>query len=355
MGVQKQQLKLGWYVDSQDHSNSCFLARVYRPHQQLLAWGIDSQVVGPATPTEALRQFDVIIFHRSADRLGEVAGRGIILGFDLADDLFRYRYAALPVDFLLTDSLPNTRFYQSPVTHYWPHGFPDLTAGGASGEDSTTRFVYCGAPENVHCLLGDPLEALEQVGARKPLSLRIITSLDRNDNAWLAGLPRIEPRNFKVEWVPFEQDTHESLMKECHVGFFPQYVDMDRWRKKSIYKPAHAASLGLPSVSTPTEEAMMNFLDGQSALLPDGPDEWVAAVELMTNAAERNRIRKNVIELYRLRFTIEMATQQLLGIVRLQTAQSRRLRFKGARRMSLRIYVLVDRILSALQKRFRRS
>lgn len=348
-------MKIGWVVGSEDHNNSCFLARVFRPHQQLLAWGMDSKVFGPGTPEHSLRECDALIFHRTVEQLDAMAGAGIVLGFDLADDLLRYAYAALPVDFILTDSLPNTRFYLSRNTYYWPHGFPDQTSSNVTGPGTETRFVFCGAPENVHCLVGAPLEALETVGASKPLSLRIITNLAKNDESWLAQLPQIEARTFRVEWLQFDQATHEALMKECHVGLFPQSLDKDRWRKKSIFKPTHAASLGLPSISSPTEEALMNFLHGQTALLPGSPGEWVKAVETMTVPAERARIRENAIRLYQLRFTVELATQQLLGIVRIQAARAKGRKFDGLRRLMLRCYVNAERALDAIERRMSRS
>lgn len=347
-------MKLGWVVGNEDHGNSCFLARVYRPHRQLLAWGIDSRIFGPDAAANSLRDCDVLIFHRTTRWLDAMAGAGPILGFDLADDLLRYAYAALPVDFILTDSLANTRFYLSRDTHYWPHGFPDQTAGGGGDPEPTTRFVYCGAPENVHALVGDPLEALDVVGQSRPLSLRIITDLRNNSESWLATLPQIEPRHIGIEWLQFEQSTHEALMKECHAGFFPQPLDKDRWRKKSIYKPAHAASLGLPSISSPTEEALMNFLDRQTALMPGSREDWVTAVETMTDPAARNRIRANAIELYRLRYTIEHATRQLLGIVRLQADRAAGGGFRRLRRFLLRSYVGAERVVNALEKRLNR-
>lgn len=347
-------MKIGWVVGTEDYNSSCFLVRVLRPHQQLLAWGIDSEILGPLSPEGSLRKCDVLIFHRTVERLNAMAGSNIVLGFDLADDLLRYAYAALPVDFILTDSLANTRFYLSRNTHYWPHGFPDQTTGDGGASDTTTRFVYCGAPENVHCLVGAPLDALESVGATRPLSLRIITNLRTNSESWLAGLPQIDPKHYTVEWLQFNQSTHEALMKECHVGFFPQSLDKERWQKKSIFKPTHAASLGLPSISSPTEEALMNFLDGQSALLPGSREQWVKAVETMTVPAERQRIRANAIDLYRLRFTVELATQQLLGIVRFQAGRSRGRKLNGIRRLLLRAYVHADYLLSAIEKRINR-
>jgi hypothetical protein len=353
-GRKENEVKIGWVVDSEDLNNSCFLARVFRPHQQLLAWGINSRIFGPGEPVHRWRGCDVLIFHRTVAQLDQLAGTDMLLGFDLADDLLRYAYAALPVDFILTDSLPNTRFYLSRNTHYWPHGFPDQTAGHASGPDTETRFVFCGAPENVHCLVGAPLEALETVGASKPISLRIITNLKMNKESWLAQLPKIESRSFRVEWLQFDQATHEALIKECHVGFFPQSMDKDRWRKKSIFKPTHAASLGLPSISSPTEEALMNFLHNQTALLPNSAGEWVKAVETMTLPAEQARIRENAIRLYQLRFTVEMATQQLLGTVRIQAARAKGRKFGGIRRFMLRCYVNAERALDAIEKRMRR-
>jgi hypothetical protein len=343
-------VKIGWVVGEEDHNSSCFLARVFRPHQQLLAWGMDSRLLGPAHSIAALRECNVLIFHRTTARLKEVAGSGITLGFDLADDLLAHQYAKLPVDFILTDSLPNTRFYLTRHTHYWPHGFPDQTTNTASA-DTATRFVYCGAPENVHCLLGAPLDALETIGATKPLVLRIITNLGHNKEAWLAKLPAIEPRNYRIEWLQFEQATHEQLMKQCDVGIFPQAIDKERWRKKSIYKPTHAASLGLPSISSPTEEASMNFLHGQTIMLPHSAQDWIDAVRTMADEAERGSIRRNVIALYQTRFTIEMATQQVLAIARYQCARKPQLRFKGLRSLLLRSFLFGERILDAVQKR----
>ncbi len=215
-------MKIGWMVGKEDHNNSCFLARVYRPHRQLLAWGVNSEIYGPGAPESSVSQCDVLVFHRTIDQLHVMAGTNIALGFDLADDLLRHAYARLPVDFILTDSLPNIRFYLSRNTHYWPHGFPDQTEGHASDMEAETRFVFCGAPENVHCLVGAPLEALEAVAATRPLSLRIITDLFRNDQSWLATLPQIEPRNFRVEWMQFEQASHEALMRNVTPDFFPR-------------------------------------------------------------------------------------------------------------------------------------
>ncbi len=97
----------------------------------------------------------------------------------------------------------------------------------------------------------------------------------------------------------------------------------------------------------------MNFLHNQTALLPHSAGEWISAVEAMTVPTVRARIRNNAIELFRLRYTIEHATQQFLGIIRLYVGQTRPLRFTGLRRLMLRAYVNGDSILNVLEKRSR--
>lgn len=344
-------MRIGWVMYKDVCNDSCSLARVLRPHEQLLKWGIDSHLFGPKAPTAELLKCDVLIFHRAPDRVREVAGRDIVLGYDLADDLLRHEYASLPIDFILTDSLPNARFYLSRHTHYWPHGFPDQSGAHQHRDSGVTKFVYCGAPENVHCLLGDPLNALETVGARHPLSLTIITNLDNNEEPWLAKLPKIEPRNYRLEWLPFSMESHERQMQQYDVGLFPQAIDKDRWRKKSVFKPTHAASLGLPSISSPTEEACMTFLHKQTALLPHTAEEWIEAVEMMVDPEQRRRVRQNAIDLHRLRFTVEVATQQVLAIARYHVQRARAQRFKSVRRTLLRSFLLAERILDAVQRR----
>jgi glycosyltransferase involved in cell wall biosynthesis len=344
-------MKLGWVVGRLDPQNSCTQARVIRPHEQLRAAGFDSRIYDADSPVEQLRECDVLLFHREPARIREVAGRGILLGFDLADDLFSRSYAALGVDFLTTDSLPNTRFYLSKHTHYWPHGFPDNTKRVLAPAADETRFVWCGAPENLHTLLGDPLAALEAVGQRRPVSLRIITNVDGHREKWLGNVPELHARNFRIEWCPFKQETHESLMIECDAGLFPQATHLDRWRKKSMYKPSHAASLGLPAISSPTEEVCMNFTHGVNALLPSNTAEWQEAVEAMSDVPERNRLRANVLELFRARFTLELSAQQILTIVRLELVSAREQRFRALRSLALRTYVAGERVLNAIQRR----
>lgn len=344
-------MKFGWVVNRLKTQDSCHLARVIRPHERMLALGVDSRILDADSPPERLRECDVLLFHRAPQRLREVRDLGIITGIDLADDLLAHSYPVLGVDFLVTDSLPNIRFYLSRNTYYWPHGFPDKTAGGADELPAKTRFVWCGNPENLSTLLGDPLAALEEVGARRDISLRIITNLERQTEKWLGDTPKIEPRNFRIEWLPFTQDTHEAHMKECDVGFFPQAMHLDRWRKKSMYKPSHAASLGLPSISSPTEEVGMNFTHGLNAMLPITSADWVTAVETLCDGDQRRRMRANVLELYRTRFTLDLATQQMLTIARLELARTRTLRFKRLRRWALTTYVCADRAINALQRR----
>jgi hypothetical protein len=144
-------------------------------------------------------------------------------------------------------------------------------------------------------------------------------------------------------------------MQQCDAGLFPQAMHLDRWRKKSMFKPSHAASLGLPAISSPTEEVSMNFTHGVNALLPQTPEEWIDAVRAMTDAATRARLRANVLELYRARFTMRLATQQLLAIARCELRRNREQRFKGLRRLSLGAYVMAQRVLNAAQRRFPRS
>lgn len=349
-------MKIGWAVGRIQLDHSCYLARVHGPHLKLLEMGVDSRVYAPEEPAEAMRDRDVVIFHRYLDKLPAASAMGLTLGFDLADDLLSSGYSRLPVDFILTDSLPNTRFYLSRQTFYWAHGFPDQTSSllGSSGDEGT-RFVYCGAPENAHCLTGPPLEALEAVGRTRPITLRIITDIRSNQETWVGGLPEIKARNFKVEWMQFEQHTHARLMQECDVGYFPQALDKPRWQKKSCFKPAHASSLGLPSISSPTEEVLMNFLDGHSALLPRDAAGWVQAVETMCNVQERARIRSNVVNLFHAHFTMDLITQQVLGIARLVHERRRSSRFRGLRRMMLNAYVQSDRILNAIERRLAAS
>ena len=346
-------MKFGFVVGRLDPNNSCFQARVIRPNDELRAMGVDSRILDENSPTDALRDCDVLVFHRAPWRVREVRGRGIVIGFDLADDLFASSYTRLGADFLITDSLPNARFYLSPNTYYWLHGFPDKT-GLEPAPAAETRFVWCGSPENLHTLVGAPLEALEEVGRTHPISLRIITNTRAHTEKWLGKLPRIEARNFRIEWLPFAQETHEALMQECDVGLFPQAMHLERWRKKSMYKPSHAASLGLPAICSPTEEVSMNFTHGSNALLPQDSADWVTAVRTMTDGAQRTRIRANVLELYRTRFTLRLAAQQMLTIARCELRRSREQRFRTLRRFSLRVYVMAEKLMDAVQRRLAR-
>lgn len=343
-------MKFGFVVPRLDPENSCHVARIVRPNDELRAMGIDSRILDDESPTEALRECDVLLFHRSPWRLREVRRRNIVTGLDLADDLLANGFARPPVDFLVTDSLPNTRFYLSPGTHYWLHGFPDKTAARPAPAP-LTRFVWCGAPENLHTLMGAPLDALDRVARERPLSLRIITNTDAHQEKWLGDIPKIEPRNFPVEWLPFKQATHEALMQECDVGLFPQAMHLERWRKKSMYKPSHAASLGLPSICSPTEEVSMNFTHGVNAYMPRSPEDWSTAVMNMTDAVEREKIRANVLELFRARFTMRLAAQQIETIARCELRRNQQRRFKGLRRISLRIYVTAERLMDRVQRR----
>jgi hypothetical protein len=346
-------MKFGFVVDRLDPENSCYVARVIRPNDEFRAMGIDSRILDENAPTAALRECDVLLFHRTRWRIREVAGRGILTGFDLADDLLASRHGTLGVDFLVTDSLPNTRFYLSPSTYYWLHGFPDKT-NVRPAPAAETRFVWCGAPENLHTLLGAPLAALEAIARERPLSLRIITNTRAHREKWLGNIPAIEPKNFRVDWLPFSQGTHEALMQECDVGLFPQAIHLDRWRKKSMYKPSHAASLGLPAICSPSEEVCMNFTHGVNAYMPQSAEEWLTAVRDMTDPAQRALIRENVLELFRARFTMRLAAQQMLTIARCELRRNRELRFKGLRRFSLKVYLTVERILNAVQRRLAR-
>lgn len=347
-------MKIGWVVGAENHDDSCFLARVYRPHLRLIELGHDSRIYVAATLNDEIDEREVVIFHRTRVGMDRPTLSGAVLGLDLSDDLFRYEYASMPLDFIMTDSLPNLRFYLGPNTHYWPHGFPDLAARATPSTSEETRFVYCGAPENVHCLLGPPLEALESVGCARPISLRIITDLRANREQWVGRLPQIAPRNYKLEWMQFEQGTHEALMQECDAGLFPQSIEKDRWRKKSIYKPTHAASLGLPCIASPTEEAMMNLLDQQTALIPRTDAEWRRAVEAMCDPGVRASLRKNTVDLFRLRFTVDLVVQQLLCIIELSQKRRRSRRLVRTRKLLLRAAVAAERLVSAVERRLAR-
>lgn len=346
-------MKFGFVVQKLKPEDSAWVARVIRPNEELRAMGVDSRILDDDSPKSALRECDALLFFRAPRRIREVAGTGIVTGIDLADDLLASDYPTLGVDFITTDSLPNTRFYLTPSTYYWLHGFPDQTGTVAAPAD-VTRFVWCGSPENLHTLLGAPLDALEEVARTRPLTLRVITNLKANTQSWLGEVPRIEPKNFQVEWLPFAQDTHEALMQQCDVGLFPQALQLDRWRKKSMYKPSHGASLGLPSICSPTEEVSMNFTHGVNALLPDSPAGWVDAVRAMTDAGERARVRGNVLELYRSRFTMRLAAQQMLTIVRCEMRRKQEQRFKGIRRLFLQVYVTAELFFNAVQRRLQR-
>jgi hypothetical protein len=344
-------MKFGFVVNRVNPTSSCQL--VIRPNDELRAMGIDSRIIQDSDPVAALRECDVLLFHRTLSRLRELKGTKTVTGLDLADDLLANNYMRPKFDFLVTDSHPNTRFYLSPATHYWLHGFPDKTAV-SSQPSAVTRFVWCGSAENLHTLVGAPLDALAEIARERPVTLRIITDLEKHREKWLGSIPKIEPANVTVEWLPFSQDTHEDLMKECDVGLFPQAIHLDRWRKKSMFKPSHAASLGLPSISSPTEEVCMNFTHGVNAYIADSPEQWVTAVRSMMDSAERTRVRENMLELFRTRFTLRLAAQQIATIARCELRRNQQRRFKGLRRLSLRVYVTAERLMDAVQRRLSR-
>jgi hypothetical protein len=347
--------KVTWIIPKgTDKNDSCYLARVLYPCQKLKEYGIEASIYFEDADINALQDSDVIIFHRTLNRIKILNQMGKITGLDLMDDLFRYSYITSGFDFLLTDSLPNTRFYQSKDTYYWPHAFHMNTNFDSNRDDEITKFVFCGNAGNVHCLLGDPLDALERLGYEKPVSLTIITNIKTaQKQSWIADLPDIQAKNYTLEWIDFDKDAYEDQMKQCDVGLFPQNITKDRWKKKSIYKTAHASSIGLPAIISPTEEALSTYTHAHNCMIAYSKEDWYQAVRSMSNHAFRNEIRNNAITLCKEKFNFNLICNQLLGIISiyLEDREKRNSTFKQLGRQAFFTRQLFTHYVRAVKKR----
>ncbi len=305
--------RIGWISGTLDLNEGAFLSRVYHPHLWLQRNGHHSVLVSEYEAHKIIDDVDVVIFHRTAKSIGRFYKAKKLIGIDANDHYFKdyYRY---PYDFILTDSLPNLRYYHSRRTFYWPHGFdPKKDLLPKKEKSEAAQFVYCGYSHNLDSLSGIPLEALGEAASQKKVCLKIITNLDKSKFHTIKS--EINKLNIKADWVEWNLNTYESEMLNCDVGFFPQKTSDLAGRRKSIYKAAHAASLGLPSIISPTEEAVGVFLDGVNALIPNDKKEWMEACIRMTDAKCRKYLSEKALELFKLRFTLDHAMYFFLNIL----------------------------------------
>lgn len=310
-------ISIAWIVSEIDKNDGAFFRRVYIPSKRLNEMGYYSKIFEKRIPQKSVKKFNVVIFHRILNGINTYSSMGKIVGLDLGDDLFKIEQYKKNYDFLLADSLRNTRYYHSPDTFYWPHGFEIKPETDLKSYNGVTKFVFCGYPENVQCLLGDPINAFENVGKKRKISLTIITNTKDKKGDWIGKIPEISAKNFEIIWKEWELENYEENMRECNVGFFPQIIGKERWQRKSIYKVTHAASIGIPSIISPTEEALSTYTNKINTIMPWNAKEWEEAVELMTEYEFRKKIVKNARELCRLRYNMDIIVQQLVGIIRI--------------------------------------
>lgn len=349
------QFRFLWVIpEKTDLNDACYLARVYYPHLRLQEYGISSRIITESSDISEYHEADVVIFHRTTLNMSEVSKLDKVIGIDLMDDLFRYKYIKADQDFLLTDSLPNTRFYHSRNTYYWPHAFnihDDIDF--SESKDDVVNFVYCGNAGNVQCLLGAPLNALERLGKERAVKLTIITNIKTAETqSWIGHLPDIKPENYSLEWIEFDINTYEHHMKQCDVGYFPQDIQKDRWKKKSIYKTAHASSIGLPAIVSPTEEAFSTYTHRLNCMIAYSEEDWYRAAKQMADPVFRGTIKANAVELCKLKFNFDLICNQLLGIVEIYLNRKRESRiYRKLVRHSAYFLLKVEHYIRAIKKR----
>jgi len=126
------------------------------------------------------------------------------------------------------------------------------------------------------------IPALEQLGARHPVRLRIIGPPPRGP---LPGAGRVP-----VEFVPWTLETYEAALLGCDTVVLP--MPLDAWNfTKSPNRLQLCLGLGLPAVISPVP-AWVDLLRDcpELAFVATEPADWLAHLERLTDARLRARL-----------------------------------------------------------------
>lgn len=177
------------------------------------------------------------------------------------------------------------------------------------GDGERLTLGWIGSPTTTYNLY-EIWVALEKVAIRHPhVHLRLVgAGYDRN--LW----PSFERVGFSV--VPaYDQQTMISEVLRMDIGLFP-LQDVEKSRVRGILKALNYMAGGAAVIASPVGQTPEVIVDGQTGLLASSESEWVEKLDaLIGEAALRNRIAAQGLELVRRQFRTEDSWNQLRGVL----------------------------------------
>lgn len=128
---------------------------------------------------------------------------------------------------------------------------------------------------------------------------------------------RYETDRFRVENVPWSEETQEAELAKLDVGIMPLELDSPFTRGKCAYKLLQYMAAGVPCVASPVGMNAELIEPEENGLLAATPDDWVAAIEALHGSVElRRRLGATGRATVEAEYTYPVVAERLAGFLR---------------------------------------